>query len=346
MAATALTLALSAQNRAFRALQIALKHNPTPEHESTTATAGQVQVILNPTKVDDREAFEQEITAACLASGYQPPQFVETTVESPGRLQAQQAAKDGVSLVLSAGGDGTVREVAAGLKDSDTALGILPLGTGNLLARNLNLPVSSFPKAVEAALTGKDTWIDLGFLTVEDRSTHPFLVMAGIGFDADIMKGASSSLKDAIGWGAYFVSGISASTKPSIHVSVTLGDEQQGRKAKVKTLLFASCGDLVGGITLLPDADPHDGWLDIMFLSVHGWLVGWIELIGKIIMQPFTRRKRQPGMATKMEVVRARKAQVKVLDQAREVQVDGDPIGSYRHLQVELSHRALKVRVI
>src|SRR5690606_1059326 len=115
-------------------------------------------------------------------AGWAESLWLETTVDDPGTGQARDAAAQGAEVVLAAGGDGTVRAVAEGLRGSDVALALLPSGTGNLLARNLDLTLNHLAESVTTAFTGKDRAIDLGVaeLRREDGAiqTHAFLVMA------------------------------------------------------------------------------------------------------------------------------------------------------------------------
>src|SRR5690606_6531292 len=123
------------------------------------------------------------------------PTFYATRIDDPGTSMAHAAIEDGVDMVLVAGGDGTVRIVCTELARTGVAAGIVPLGTGNLLARNLGIPLHR-GDAINVALEGQDRAIDIVRLTtdVEGEKETSFMVMAGLGLDAAIMTGAPDEL--------------------------------------------------------------------------------------------------------------------------------------------------------
>jgi len=291
---------------------------------------GGTVLVVNPTKVDDVPGLLDRVAKRCADLGLAAPRLVPTTQEDPGEGQARDAAGAGAELVLVAGGDGTVRAAAQGLAHSGIPLGILPQGTGNLLARNLDIPQDE-DKALDVALSGADRTIDLGRL---DDGTA-FAVMAGAGFDALMMREAPEGLKSAIGWPAYIVGGVRGLRHRRVRLTLTIDDEPP-REAVVRTVLVGNVGRLQGGLELLPDARPDDGALDVALVSPRS-PKDWIVLVARGL----TRRHRPDR---RLELLRGRRLQVRTRrPEAR--QVDGDLIDDGTGFTAEVDPGALVVRV-
>lgn len=132
-------------------------------------------IVMNPSKHEDPAAFRALVDRAAMDLGAGPPHWLETTREDPGAGQAVKAVSRGAAVVIAAGGDGTVRAVAAGMAGSGVRMGILPVGTGNVLAGNLGLPDD--PAAAMAVALGEYhrnvdlTWVRLD--GVEEASPLP-----------------------------------------------------------------------------------------------------------------------------------------------------------------------------
>lgn len=138
-------------------------------------------VIANPSKHRDFEAFHADITARIRALTGEEARWETTTPEDPGTGAAVRAVAAGASRIIAAGGDGTVRAVAAGLAHTGVPLGILPEGTGNILARNLGIPLRSRADALRVALGESVEDIDLGWLRIEEgRANSAFPPEGGL----------------------------------------------------------------------------------------------------------------------------------------------------------------------
>jgi len=133
---------------------------------------GPPAVVVNPSKPVDLEYLRDLVNRTAAEVGLGEPLWFETTVEDPGLGQAREALEKGASVVVAAGGDGTVRAVAEALGGTGVPMGLIPLGTGNLLARNLDLPLGSQRELVATALTGRDRQMDLGWLRTEPLSAE------------------------------------------------------------------------------------------------------------------------------------------------------------------------------
>ncbi|MCB0912494.1 MAG: diacylglycerol kinase family lipid kinase, partial [Propionibacteriaceae bacterium] len=263
------------------------------------------------------------------------PDWQETTADDPGEGQARAAVADGATLVCSLGGDGTVRAVASGLLGSGRPLGLLPGGTGNLLARNLKLPVDDLDAALTVALTGTDVAIDVGEVRWDEGDRAVFLVAAGMGLDAEMMAGVDPTLKRTVGWLAYAVSGFRALFRLGFSVRVT-ADRQRAVSQHARTVLVANCGELTGGLRLIPEAALDDGRLDTVLASPRS-LFGWIA-IG--VDMASRHRRGHPAF------VHLVSGQVDVTTKEPvEAELDGDAVGPRTRMSARVRPGALTVRV-
>ena len=209
-----------------------------------------VAVVFNPSKASDADKAKREICDALLSNGFPQPRWFETTVDDPGTGVCRQAVADGAELIVVSGGDGTVMACVTALAGGPVPLAVLAAGTGNLLARNFGIPHDLKQAAAVAAQDHRLT-IDVG--TLGDRR---FAIMAGMGFDAQMLADAPESLKAKVGWPAYILSGARHLLERRHTFTLTL-DGQEPLERKGRGVLVGNVGKLQGGLPVLPDADPR-----------------------------------------------------------------------------------------
>ena len=285
-------------------------------------------VVVNPTKPDDDEAFRKSVGQVMDDHGWDEPLWLETTPEDPGRGQAESAVSAGADLVLACGGDGTVTACAEGVAGTGTPLGIIPMGTGNLLARNMGLPMG-MDEALAVALGGVQQPIDAGRV-----NGTLFVVMAGLGLDAQMLSGTSDPLKKRLGWFAYAISAARHLGDRPVRVTVS-ADGGRRRRMRASALIVGNVGWLRGGLPLLPDARPDDGMLDAVVL-IAGGPARWLAVAAAILLH-------RPADG---KIYRVRFAELEVsLDQEQPWEVDGEVMGSSRRLTVVAQPGALLLRM-
>ncbi|ACZ32229.1 diacylglycerol kinase catalytic region [Xylanimonas cellulosilytica DSM 15894] len=293
-----------------------------------------VAVVVNPTKFDDVDAARRTITEVCARHGVDDPLWIETTEDDPGSGQTREALAQGADVVCAFGGDGTVRAVGEVLAGGDVPLGLLPGGTGNLLARALDLPVDDAAEAMDVVLGGREERIDVGVLRADGEDERVFLVMAGMGLDAEMMDRTDDRLKAAVGWVAYAVGGLRAVLEGGFGVHLQLAGGPVVRR-RVRAVVVGNSGRLQGGLALMPEARLDDGLLDVAVVAPRG-VVGWVRALATLVTAGRGHRSLDRSQAP---AVRMR------ADAPTQTQLDGDPVGAYRELEVRVRPGALRVKV-
>lgn len=284
-----------------------------------------VAAVLNPIKIADLPALKAAIRERCADE----PDWYETTEQDTGGGQARSAVEAGAELVLVCGGDGTVAACAGALANTEVAMAMVPVGTGNLLARNLGIPLT-VPEALDVAF-GPDQRV----LDVLETGEQRFVVMAGLGFDAALMRDTDEQLKDRIGWLAY-VGGMAKAFRrtPRARFSVSIDDGPAETRQAIGVLV-GNVGQLQAGITLLPDASPDDGQLDVIVLAPRTFK-DWPALVWRIL-------RRRPDSGRQADVRRGKTVRISSPVEVP-VEFDGDFRGSATELRVEVLPSALVLR--
>ena len=233
------------------------------------------------------------------------------------RRFAREAWDQGFDAVVCYGGDGTAMQAAAGLVGSEIPLGLVPGGTGNLLAGNLRLPRRP-AAAARAILRGVALPVDLGEVVREDGPQF-FAVACGAGFDAELMAQTAQAAKQRWRMAAYVLRALE--TLPQVNSvahHVTVDGTTHERTAAM--VLVANCGELMPPfLRLRRGVTPDDGWLDVLALRADGAMdaiVAFLELL------------RGDGSGDHVWFARGRTISVAVAaDPQRPVQLDGEPAG-------------------
>lgn len=300
---------------------------------TTRPHGGLCAVIYNPNRMADEMVFRRQVANELAGEHWEAPLWLPTTVTDGGQGMVAVAIERGADLVIGAGGDGTIRVIAESLAGSGVPFGLVPSGTGNLLAKNLGIPLDQ-EDAIRVAVKGHPEAVDLVRLVVDgDRSrTSHFAVMAGIGFDARMMSRTNESLKRIVGSAAYVVSAMPELLVAPHRVEITVDGVRQVRRKAVLTVM-GNVASIGGGIELMPDADPTDGRMEMVIASPTG-LFAW----ARAALQVLTR-----GHAgNSLEQYTGRRMSVRV-DDPLPYELDGDTVGEGRLFEAEVDPASLVV---
>ena len=245
-----------------------------------------------------------------------------TTAPGSARVLAREAVEEGAECVVAAGGDGTLNEVLNGIGDADRGfervrLGVLPLGTVNVFARELGLPLD-LESAWQTVMAGHETRIDLPFaeFMAEEREVRRYFIqLGGAGIDARAVELVDQSLKRRIGFAAYALAGLRVlnERKPKVRVMA------EGRRREAELVLLGNGRYYGGTLTVFPKAQLQDGQFSVRLIQQAGWgfalgcFWGWIT--GRL------------GDAGGAEVFRAKSVALES-DQRVPLQLDGEWVGT------------------
>ncbi|MDR6866574.1 diacylglycerol kinase family enzyme [Microbacterium resistens] len=309
-------------------------------------------LVVNPVKAD-APRLRALLESLSTSAGWLPPAVWETSVADPGQAATRRALDEGADAVLVAGGDGTVRAVAEAIAGSGVPLAILPSGTGNLLARNLALPLDDPSTMIRAVFTGDLHPIDIGWAAITrsdgESSEHAFVVLAGIGLDADMIANTRPDWKRAVGWVAY-LDGAARSLANSKPFRVVYAiDDGRLHSTKAHSMLFANCGALPAGISLIPDASIADEQLDIAVIRPRGPF-GWLAVWRTVWWQNSVLRRTEAGR----RIIRLSGESKSVLfergstaeaaaEEPRPIELDGDEFGEGARIRCRIDPGALQI---
>lgn len=306
-----------------------------------------VAFVVNPVK-KGADRLRAQAVRRTADLGWDEPLWLTTTPDDPGYAAAREALAAHSDLVVVAGGDGTVRAVAEVLAGTRTPIAVVPTGTGNMLARNLGLDLASPGRALEVAFGGRNRRIDVGHVrwrptqeapgrAPEEGTSqeHVFMVMAGVGFDAAIMADTDDERKKHVGWWAYFEAGLRKLGGPRSQVALRF-DGKPDVVRRVRTVVVGNCGKLPGGIELMPGAQVDDGLLDTISIAPRR-AVDW----GRVALRILGRARHGVRIT---EHFRSARVGIRA-DEPQAVQLDGDPVGTARHVEMWVEPAGLIVRV-
>lgn len=291
-----------------------------------------IGVIINDGKRLAGSGLE-ELRAALADAGHADPPWYEVSKskQAPKKI-LRLVEDDGVNRLLVWGGDGTVRRAAHTLLRKGhhkVAIGVLPAGTGNLLANNLGIPID-LRGAVDVALHGDVDRIDAGLVNDDQH----FLVMAGTGFDALLIKDADESgAKDRFGRLGYVWAAVHNRKFTPAHAEVYI-DGEPWFTGEASCVIAGNVGKLLGGIPAFPDASPTDGRLNVGVVGARR-ASDWVRLFGSVVAH-------RAGSSPFAKVTTAEKIRIE-LDRSLPWEADGGDRDRADHFEIRCLPQAVSI---
>ena len=303
-------------------------------------------VIFHPSKIT-----RAKIEAAFSKAGFANLSYFPSDHKTGGFKATKKAIEAGATHIIVAGGDGTVRACVQAVFEDEApvSLGLVPIGTGNILARNLKLPINNLEKCIKRSVVGDTYEIDLGVAKAINQhgelAKFYFTGIAGIGMDARIMQRTLPELKRRVGWIAYLEGGL-RSLPMKFEKFEVLVDDQSPRTLKSYSILIGNAGWLPGQISMMPDARLDDGKLDVAAIGPRK-IWDWVDFVARVtwqnkVVRPLALgRKWMDQTANLKTIENLGGARIRVKPHhLSPLQLDGDVIGDF-----SLKHKVLRIRL-
>jgi diacylglycerol kinase (ATP) len=271
-----------------------------------------------------------ELRKVLADEGVADPHWYEVRKSKHAPDCARRAADQGADLILVWGGDGTVQRCIDALAGSGVAIAILPAGTANLLASNLDIPTGDVAEAVRVGLHGRRRALDTGTVNGEH-----FAVMAGAGFDARMIADADRAMKARLGRVAYLYTGARNLAAGRVKATVE-ADGERFFEGRVSCVLAGNVGKVLGGIQAFADAQPDDGLLELGVVTAKN-PAEWARALSRLALG---RAEQSPFV----EVARGRKFRIRFASKLP-YELDGGARGKLRQMRVEVKPGSITVCV-
>ena len=267
--------------------------------------------------------------AVLAREGVDAPRWYEVSKSKQAPKKVKEAIADGTDLLFVWGGDGMLQRCIDALATTATAIAIVPAGTANLLARNLGIP-SDIEGAVHIGLHGARRMLDVGLMNGER-----FVVMAGAGLDALMIRDMGDGLKERAGKLGYIWTGARHLGEQLFTVQVRV-DGRRWFSGKASCVLLGNVGTVLGGLSLFPHARPDDGKLEIGVVTAKG-LLDWGRTLGRSIVS-------DPEGSPFVHVTSGRVFDIR-LDKKRPYELDGGDRKPKKRFRVSVEPAAVPVCV-
>lgn len=296
----------------------------------TGKDAKRAVIIINPVSGQGEPKERRKMILELARSHGWKGTVEETTLTRGAGNIAETAIKKGQKQFIVCGGDGTIMEVLDVAAEKDVVIGVVPLGTGNLFAQNLAIPLTP-EDAMQLVFTGQVSLIDVG------RANGIFFsIMAGMGLDAEIMRDADRELKDKVGLFAYILTGLKRLPAKPGRYAVRV-DAAPLKIFRAKSILIANLGKITGGIKAVPKAHPQSGKLQVGIIhaaSIRAWVsIAFNTLKGDINQSPH------------YTLLSGKTVTVEPVGKPRPFQCDGNDFPPVSKLSIQIYPGSLAVRV-